>query len=345
MPEPSPGFPHGAAAGRPLVSIVCPVYNEEASIVAFYERLAQVLEPHRGQFDFELLFTNNRSTDGTAARILELRAQNPAVQLLTLSRNVGYQSSVLAGLKQAAGAAMIVIDVDCEDPPELIPEFLASWAAGYDVVYGERDRRQEIAPITWMRKLFYRINRLVADSEIILDMAEFCLISAEVRDAVAASGSTYPFIRAEIAHYGFRRKGIRYDRQRRIHGQTHYNFWRMTEFAVAGILSSTTVPLRLTLYLLPLFFLSNVVLLAFEMTGVWRWGFELLVCIDFLYLCTAIAFLALYQARNYRNVIARPLAVVDWRLSAINTASGQSPIALMRWGPRSEAGDVAHPRR
>lgn len=326
-----------AGRARPRVSIVCPVLNEEEAIAPFHGRLEAVLAPLRDQYDFELIFTNNRSTDRTAERVLALRERDRSVQLLTFSRNYGYQFSLMAGLKQAAGDVIVPIDVDCEDPPEMIPRFLEGWRQGYDIVYGVRDRREEPLPVTWMRKVFYRLNRLTADSDILLDMAEFCLMTAAVRDAVAASGSTYPFIRAEIAHYGFRRLGIRYDRERRIVGRTHYNFWRMTEFAVAGILSSTTAPLRLTLYLLPLLVIANLVLLFVQIRGIWAWGFDTLVCVDFLFVSVALAFLALYTARNYRNVIARPFVVVDWSRSAVNTPPERSPNAIRRQGPRDRS--------
>lgn len=320
---------------RPLVSIISPVYNEELTVRPFYERLSAALAPLRGRYDFEIIFSNNRSTDRTAEIVLELRARDPSVQLLTLSRNFGYQQSMMAGLRQAAGEAICFIDVDCEDPPEMIPDFIRHWEEGWDIVYGERDRRVEAFPITWMRKLFYRLNRMIADSDIIVDMAEFSLFTADVRDALAASGSTYPFIRAEIAHYGFQRMGIRYNRSPRIAGRSHFNLYSLTRFAVAGILSSTTVPLRIALYLLPPLFAINALGFWAEVTGRWRWGFELLTMADLLYLCTGLAVVALYTARNYRNVIARPLAVVDWKRSALNTPREASPNDLPRRGPRA----------
>ncbi len=325
--------PDGSAA-RKRVSIISPVYNEEETVVPFYQRLTAALAPLRDRYDFEIIFSNNRSSDRTAERVLELRRDDPSVQLLTLSRNFGYQHSMVAGLRQAGGDAICVIDVDCEDPPEMIPAFIRHWESGYDVVYGERDRRAEPFLLTWMRKLFYRVNKMIADSDILLDMAEFCLMSADVRDAVAANASTFPFVRAEIAHYGFHRLGIRYDRQRRIGGRSHYNLYGMWRFAVAGILSSTTVPLRVPLYLLPPLFVLNGLGFWSEVTGRWRWGFELLVMADLLYLATGFAFLALYTARNYRNVVARPVAVVDWRRSALNTPRERSPNDLDRLGPR-----------
>lgn len=316
------------------ISIVSPVYNEEQTVRPFYERLRAALAPLSGRYEFEIIFTNNRSSDGTAERVLELRAQDPRVQLLTLSRNFGYQQSMLAGLRQASGEAICLIDVDGEDPPEMLAEFIRHWEEGYDIVYGVRDRRAEPLPITWMRKIFYRVNRMIADSDILVDVAEFSLFSADVRDAVASGVSTFPFLRAEIAHYGFKRLGIRYNRQPRLAGKSHFNLYGMARFAIAGILSSTTVPLRIALYLLPPLFLLNALGFWLEVSGRWRWGFEMLVTADLLYLSTVLAIVALYTARNYRNVIARPLAVVDWRLSALNLPREQSPNDLPRLGPR-----------
>ena len=319
---------------RKLISIISPVFNEEETVRPFYQRLTAALAPLRDRYDFEIIFSNNRSSDRTVERVLELRTHDPTVQLLTLSRNFGYQHSMMIGLRQASGDAICMIDVDCEDPPEMIVTFIQHWEEGYDVVYGERDRRAEPFILTWMRKLFYRVNKMIADSDIILDMAEFCLISSDVRDAVVSGASTFPFVRGEIAHYGFQRIGLRYDRQRRIAGHSHYNLYGMWRFAVAGILSSTTVPLRLALYMLPPLFLVNAFGFWSEATGRWTWGFELLVMVDLLYLVVGLAFLSLYTARNYRNVVGRPIAVVDWRRSALNAPREQSPNDLAHLGTR-----------
>jgi dolichol-phosphate mannosyltransferase len=328
------GPPRIPAGRRPLVSIVSPVFNEEGAIEPFYERLSRALAPLHAEMDFEIIFTNNRSTDRTRERVLALRERDPSVQLLTYSRNFGQHASVLGGLRQASGDAIALIDVDCEDPPELIPSFIAGWREGHDIVYGERNRRPEPAPITWARLLFYRFTRLTADSDIILDMAEFCLMTDAVRDAVVSTRSVQPFVRGEIAHYGFQRKGIRYDRRRRIVGKSHYNLWRMTEFALAGILSTTTLPLRMPVFTLPLLVLANAALLALWAAGRWPAAFPVLVCLDLIYLSVSVSFVALYLGRDYRNRIARPLVVVDWRLSAVNTPSENSPNALPRSGPR-----------
>jgi len=319
---------------KKLVTVISPVCNEEVAVPLFYARLAKALAPLEDRYDFEILFSDNRSTDRTQERVLEIRARDPRVQLLELSRNFGYQQSMTAALRQASGDAICFIDVDCEDPPEMIPVFIEHWEQGFDIVYGERNRRAEPWIITAMRKIFYRVNRLIADSDIILDMAEFCLIASDVRDAVSTGLSTYPFIRAEIAHFGFRRKAIRFDRQPRVAGRSHYNLYTMTRFAVAGILSSTTVPLRIALYLLVPLFAINAFGMWAEVSGTWAWGFELLVTADLLYLCVGMAILALYTARNYRNVINRPVSVVDWQRSALNVPRELSPNNLPHMGPR-----------
>lgn len=305
-------------SGRKLISIICPVFNEEESIPIFYDRLQSVLAECRQDYDFELLFTNNSSTDKTLEVILNLRRTDPTVQVLTLSRNFGYQASVMVGLRHATGAAIVVIDVDCEDPPAMIPKFIAEWEKGFDVVYGRRDKRPEFYGIQLMRKAFYRLNRLIADSEVILDMAEFSLISNHVRDAMLENQSTFPFLRTEIGYVGFRRKAIPYQRQPRLHGKTHYNFTEMVKFAIGGILSSSTFPLRLAAYLCFPLILTNVLLLLLELWASAGKAFHVLVGVDLVYLVFCGAVLCTYVARIHKDGVGRPVFIVDWRRSALN---------------------------
>jgi glycosyltransferase involved in cell wall biosynthesis len=324
--------------GHRRVSIVTPVYNEALALPIFYERLVKALAPLEDRYRFEIIFSDNRSTDATAEKVRALRSRDPRVQLLALSRNYGYQASMVAGMRQAAGDAIIFIDVDCEDPPEMIPEFLDGWEQGNDIVYGIRERRHEPPHITLARRLFYRVNKMIADSDILVDVAEFCLMTAEVRDAVSSGLSTFPFIRAEVAHYGFQRMGIHYDRQPRVGGKSHYSYYGMARFAIAGILTSTTVPLRLSLYGLPLLFFSNVLLWWLEESRRWGMGFETLVTIDLLYIATALALVALYTGRNYRNVVGRPIAVVDFRRSALDLPAERSGNRLPASASRTDRG-------
>ena len=324
------------ADDRPLVSVVTPVFNEEGSVPIFYQRLRDTVDPLDGEYAFEFIFTNNRSTDRTLERILALRERDPRVQVLTYSRNFGQVASVLGGMKQASGQLVVLIDVDCEDPPEMIPRFLAGWRAGHDIVYGERVRRPEPAPITWGRKFFYRFTRLTADYDIILDMAEFCLLTSVVRDAVVSTRSVQPFVRGEIAYYGFSRHGIPYARQKRVYGRTHYDLPRMIEFGLQGVLSTTTLPLRLPVFSLPILALVNLALAAAYFIGRWGEGYRVAMWIDVMWLAIAASFIGLYLGRDYRNRVARPMVVVDWRHSAINTSAEHSPNAVPKSGPRGD---------
>src|SRR5271167_2605324 len=303
---------------RKLVSIVCPVYNEEQSIPILYERLQKAIAEYRDRFDFELLFTNNASTDGSAEIVARIRAKDPSVQLLTLSRNFGYQASLQAGLTYAAGDAIVIIDVDCEDPPEMIPEFLRRWEDGYDVVYGIRKDRPEPWLIKQLRALFYHILSASADMDIILFMSEFSLLTAEVRRAILSNQTSFPFLRSEIGYAGFARFGIPYRRQKRVAGETHYNLVSMTIFAVAGILTASTFLLRASLYVFPLIALGNAGVIAWDVARNDSTGIRLCVVFDLIYIIGLLNVFGLYLARIYKNGMRRPNFIVNRKASLLN---------------------------
>lgn len=300
------------------ITIICPVYNEQEAIPIFHARLAEALAEVRKKYAVELIFTNNASTDKTLETIKNLRKEDPSIQVITLSRNFGYQASLLSGLRNSRGDAVVIIDVDCEDPPELIPRFIAEWEKGYDIVYGRRDKRPEFIGVQLARKAFYRITKSIADHDFILDMAEFSLISARVRDAIFHNRSTFPFIRAELGYVGFKRIGIPYARERRVGGRTHYNFIGMFKFAVGGILSSSTFPLRVAAYIgLPLV-AANLLFLLYALWTGGQAGYRYLLLIDFSYVILIISFLATYLARTYKDGMQRPLFIIDWENTYLN---------------------------
>lgn len=308
---------------RKLVTIVCPVFNEELAVPLFYERLVKSLAQVEDKVRFEILFVNNRSTDGTEAQILALRAKDPRVQLLTMSRNYGYQASISAGMRHASGEASVNIDVDCEDPPEMIPRFIERWLDGADIAYGIRARREEFVLMHLARKLFYRLTKRVSDHEIVLDMAEFFLIDARVKDHVLATRSTFPFVRGQVGYVGFRREGIAYKREKRVIGETHYNLVSAIRFGLAGILSSSTMPLRMLAYVgCALFAVDLVAAPAFllvtpmPLEGLLRW-FAAGVAIHLGWLVFAVGILGIYLARVYKDTIGLPLYVADPKHSTI----------------------------
>jgi dolichol-phosphate mannosyltransferase len=302
-----------------LISIICPVFNEELAIPIFYKRLKDTLAKLNG-FTYEIIFTNNCSVDRSLDEIENIKKTDKNVKVLTLSRNFGYQASILAGMKHASGDCTLVIDVDCEDPPEMILKFVEKWQEGYDICYGIRGKRDEASWVTWIRKLFYRVMKMTADSDIILDMAEFALVSKRVRSALISNTNTFPFLRAEIAYAGFRKIGIHYDRQPRVIGNSHYNLWRMFVFGFAGILSVSTFPLRAAVYGLPLLILLNIYSAVFDFKcqlGLCHW----MINLNLLYLVLAVTAQGLYIARIYKNGIGRPVYIIDWDKSDLSLLS------------------------
>jgi polyisoprenyl-phosphate glycosyltransferase len=311
--------------GKP-VSIICPVYNEQENICMFYERTQRVMDSMSASYDFEIIFTNNCSTDETYDIICELHQRDKRVKLLTFSRNFGYQASVLAGLSYAKGDASVVIDVDCEDPPELISQFIEKWEQGYDVVYGIRRKRQENQIVQWMRRLFYWLLQKMGDYEVIRDMAEFALITKEVRHHILNNKSTFPFLRTEIGYVGFRRIGIDYTRQARQHGKTHYNFIGMALFAIGGILSSSTFLLRLSALIGMLLLPANLILLIIELLSTNSRAFEVLVVMDLMYIVFFLAILSVYNARIYKDGVNRPVFIVDWKYSIFDSGVSKETV-------------------
>jgi len=295
------------------LTIICPVYNEASVIPLFFARLAPVVKTLSVRYRVDVLFLNNASTDGTFDAIEVLRKEHPFVYVISMSANVGYQRSIECGLRNAKGDVMTFIDVDCEDPPEMILQFVHGYEQGYDIVYGERAARDENPIVSSLRKLFYRIVYSIRDEDFILDMAEFALLTAEVRDAIIRDQSSFPFIRSSIARVGFKRMGIPYRRQRRIAGKTHYNLLQMTIFAVAGILAASTLSLRLPIYVLPFWLVLTGVLGAAQIQTGNAW----LLLVNALLACTYLggtaAFIALYVARTYKNSLGRPNYVIHKR--------------------------------
>lgn len=302
-------------ATRPRMTIVCPVYNEEQVVPLFFARTMPVIEQLSAKYRVELLFLNNSSKDGTYAEIGKLREQHDFVYLITLSANVGYQRSLECGLRNAQGDIIAFIDVDCEDPPEMLLDFVSYYEKGFDIVYGARVDREEARPVKMMRKWFYHIVRLLADEDIILYMAEFSLFTVEVRDAIVNDNNSFPFIRASISRLGFNRIGLPYKRQRRIAGKTNYNLLGMAIFATAGILSTTTLPLRLPVYVLPFWLVLTAVLGAIQIVNASPWLMLVNVLIGCTYFGFTAAFIALYVARSYKNGLGRPNFTMNRRLS------------------------------
>jgi dolichol-phosphate mannosyltransferase len=282
------------------------------------------------RYRVHLMFLNNSSTDGSAARIDKIRESWPDTFMLTMSRNVGYHASLQCGLRNATGDLFVFIDVDCEDPPEMILDFVDTHEQGYDIVYGERVDRHESRAMKGARKFFYRLLRALADEEIVLDMAEFSLFTKDVREAILDENSSFPFLRASIGRVGFRRAAIPFKRDKRVAGDTHYNLLGMSIFAIGGILSASTLLLRLPVYLLPIWLLALAGLGAgYALThSIW---FAVSAALLFAaYVGATTAFTALYVGRTYKNGLQRPNAFVDYARSILQPGSAAGALARVR---------------
>lgn len=290
------------------LTVVVPLHNEEDSLPDFYRRAEASLKPL--DLDWKILFVNDASEDGSLAIIRSLHERNPRVRVLTLSRNFGYNAALVAGLSNSESDFYAIIDVDCEDPPEMLAQFYRTLQQGSQTVYGIRSQRPEPRWLVSCRWLFYWINNKIADGPTMIWMAEFSMFTRTVRDAILSSKSTFPFLRAEMAYVGLRVTGVPYVRESRKHGTSHYNFFTMAKFAVGGFLASSTFPLRLVSYLSLLLVLSYALLVTGLSLGL-AGAAQLAAVFSFAYLLMTLPLLSLYMARTYKNVSARPVYFTD----------------------------------
>lgn len=304
-----------------LLTIIVPVYNEAATIELFFMRLKQTLPEINKNYDVNVLFVNDGSTDNSYDIICDLRKKYSFLYVISLSNNVGHQKAIECGLKNAIGDLFVVTDVDCQDPPEMILEFLELHEKGFDLVYGIRSDRDEPWLIKGLRKFFYHVVKRVSDDDAILYMAEFALLTSEVRSAVVDSWDSFPFLRTSISRVGFQRIGIPYKRQQRIAGKTHFNLYGMLVFAIAGVLASTTLPLRMPVFILPVWTLS-MLLIVFAFFQTHNYFFMLLLTLfTCLYIGGTLSVTALYQARIYKNSLRRPNFFIQKRFSYLQDSN------------------------
>lgn len=229
-------------------SIVVPVFNEELVIRFTYERLTQVMRGLREPY--ELIFVNDGSRDNTYVILDELAEADEAVVVLDFARNFGHQIAITAGMDYARGQAIVVIDADLQDPPELIVDMIAKWREGYDVVYAKRVARKGE---TWFKKasaaLFYRLLRRLSDIDIPLDTGDFRLIDRQVADQLLAIREKSRFVRGLVSWVGFRQTAVEYVRDERLYGETKYPLRKMIKLSLDGLTSFSTKPLKITSYL------------------------------------------------------------------------------------------------
>ncbi len=228
-------------------SVVVPVYNEEAVAQECYSRLTSVMETIQEQY--ELIFINDGSRDRTEEIISGFAKGDSRVRLITFSRNFGHQAAISAGIDMSRGQAVIIIDADLQDPPEVIPEMIQKWKEGFDVVYGKREKRKgESVFKRATAKLFYRFLAMQTDMDIPVDTGDFRLIDRKVCDVLSGLTEKNRYVRGLVSFAGFRQIGVSYVRDERYAGETKYPFKKMVNFALDATTSFSKKPLKIAGY-------------------------------------------------------------------------------------------------
>ena len=229
---------------RPLISIAIPVLNEADNLDALYARLVALGERMADRCDLEFVFSDNHSDDATWAMLGALAAHDPRVRAIRFSKNYGFQRSILANYIHARGDAVMQIDADLQDPPELLEAFFAEWQAGHHVVYGIRRKRKESPLLNVFRRAGYWVIDKVSDHAIPRDAGDFRLVDRRVIEALTKIRTPNPYLRGMIAGLGFEQTGIVYDREERVAGESKFNVVKLVRFGLTAVLNHSTLPLR-----------------------------------------------------------------------------------------------------
>ena len=340
---------------RPEVSLVIPIYNEEAVLPRLDERLLVVLDTLR-DLTCEVVFVDDGSRDNSLEILRTMVARERRYRAVSFSRNFGHQKAITAGMDAARGQAVVVMDADLQDPPEVILDMVAKWREGFDVVYGRRRSRAGETPFKLLTaKIFYRLFAAMIPIEVPLDTGDFRLMSRRVVVAMRELRETHLFVRGLVAWLGFKQTAIEYDRAARAAGETKYPLRKMLAFAFDGIMSFSILPLRLATYLGAFVGVASVlygfIAVLTYLLGVTQPGWTTtVVLVSFLFsvqlLMTGV--LGEYIGRIYEQVKLRPLYVVGERLrhkplrSRLNTGDFKSVGDVVRTTDRPPTG-VAPP--
>jgi len=302
---------------HPTISVVAPVFNEEAILPEFYRRTSAALDA-LGE-PWELVLVNDGSRDRTPQIMRELHAADPRVKVVDFARNFGHQVAITAGADYATGDAVVVMDADLQDPPEVIPDLLARWREGYEVVYAVRAERKGE---TWFKeftaKAFYRIVYRITDIDIPMDTGDFRLMDRKVVDALKAMREKHRFMRGLSVWVGFRQTGVKYVRAERLAGETKYPLKKMLKFALDGITSFSYLPLQLATYvgftIAGLAVLGIIATIILRLSGSEAFYGQATALVSVLFLggvqLISLGIIGEYLGRIYDEVKGRPLYIV-----------------------------------
>ncbi len=338
--------PLGPPNGRSLrlLSVVAPVYNEEATIEQFYGRICSALQGLR----FELVLVDDGSTDGSERELAKLASNDPRVRVVQLSRNFGHQTALTAGLDHARGDAVVMLDADLQDPPELIPTMLEHWQAGCDVIYAVREQRDgesrfKLSTARWFYALFDRLAQVDLEH----NSGDFRMLDRRALDALLSMRERNRFLRGMTVWVGYRQAAVPYKRDPRYAGTTKYTIPKMLRFSLDAISSFSHFPLQLATLLgfliSTLAFIAIPVVIVLHFLGSYLPGFGSLTIAVLLLggiQLIAIGLIGEYVGRIYDEVKGRPLYLVRSRINIRDDEAPRAPSVPTR---SSVSGESRHP--
>ncbi len=310
-----------------LISIVCPVLNEEEALPLFYDTVSRLVGQWESTYNFEFVFTDNCSDDNTFAILQGLAKKDPRVRVFRFSKNFGYQASIFTGYSRCKGDCAIQLDVDLQDPPEMIGDFLKKWEEGYRVVYGVRTKRKESWMMSLVRKAFYRILNLLSSEPIAVDAGDFRLVDRKVIEQIKLLNQGYLYLRGSIAQMGFKQIGIPYMRNERAVGSSKFGLMQLVGLAIDSVLLHSTVPLRFAAFfgvglsLITVISALVYVVLKFMVGEGWPAGFTTVTVLILFSLGVNSLFLGIlgeYVGRLYRQRHALQGVIIDEQIDQQN---------------------------
>jgi len=320
-------------ADKQKISVVVPVFNEDQNVITFYERISGVLDSIG--FMWEIIFVNDGSSDRTLELLLDIQTRDQRVKIIDFSRNFGKEMALSAGIRYASGNILVTIDADLQHPPETIPEMVKKWQEGYDVVFGTRRSRQ-IEPLLrrMSTKLYYITMRFLTNIRNLSKLGDFCLFDKKVVKVLKDLPEHNRFMKGLFAWVGFKQAFVIYDLHPRHAGRTKWSFWSLWNFALEGITSFSTIPLRVWTYIGLFVAISAIVYGAFVVIDTLIFGADvpgyptLVVSVLFMngLLLINLGILGEYISRIFIEVKGRPLYVVN-RLYGFDSLSNNKAIS------------------
>lgn len=303
-----------------LLSVIVPCYNEEENVPFFYKALMNNQPFFREkEIELEIIYVDDGSGDGTVSEVKKLREKDERVHLIAFSRNFGKEAALFAGLEHAGGDYVVMMDVDLQDPPSLLPEMFAYMEQGYDSVATRRVSRKGEPPVrSFFARMFYKLMKKISRTEIMDGARDYRLMSRQMVDAILSMKEYNRFTKGIFGWVGFRTKWLEYENVERVKGETKWNFWKLFLYSLDGITAFSTVPLMLASVIGVLFCILAFVMIVFIIVrklifGDPVSGWPSLVCIILMtsgvqFFCTGI--LGQYLAKTYMEVKRRPIYLV-----------------------------------